>query len=161
MMKKWFMIICVSITSLVLLAGCQVEQKEFKVDEFKTQAESYRTASQEFMQKLIAIKYDKENESKIKEQTEYKKLSDTLKYFENIKDTSAPSEFQGDVKTMKEKAKAMQVYFDSMVKVYIEAKGDQSTFVKSLSEIVRKEENKTTVRDFTSAMVKIAPIQQA
>lgn len=153
------MILCVTVTSLVLLAGCGVEQKDFKADEFKTQAESYKTASQEFMQKMIGMKYDKENENKVKEQAEYKKLADTLKYFESVKDASAPSELQGHVKTMKEKAKAMQGYFDSMVKAYVDAKGDQTTFVKALSEIVRKEENKTLVRDFTSAMVKITTQQ--
>lgn len=155
MMKKWFMILCMTVTSLALLAGCGTEQKDFKIDEFKTQAESYKTASQELMQKLIAMKYDKAEENKIKEQEEYKKLSSTLKYFESIKDTSAPSELQENVKTMKEKAKTMQTYFDSMVKAYVEAKGDQTTFVKALSEIVRKDENKTVVRDFTNAMSKI------
>lgn len=160
-MKKWLTIVCAVLTSLIVLTGCGAEQKDYKVEEFKTQAETYKNASQEVMQKMIAVKYETDSEDKVKNQEEYKKLAASLKYFANLKEATAPNEIQNDVKIVKEKANAMQAYFDSMIKSYVDAKGEQSPFIKSLSEIVRKSENKTLVQEFSNALVNITTPKSA
>lgn len=152
-MKKRFMALCLSIVALATISGCGMFQKDYKVEEFTAQTESYKKGTQDLMQKLVAMQYEHDAENKVKEKDEYKKISEALKYFESLKESSAPANVQEHVKKLKEKSKLMVVYYDSIVKSYIDAKGDQTTLIKSLSEIIRKDENKALVADFTAEMV--------
>ncbi|MGL4662738.1 MAG: hypothetical protein ACRCV7_03515 [Culicoidibacterales bacterium] len=156
-MKKRLMALCMSIVALATVTGCGVAQKDYKAEEFASQTESYKKGSQELMQKLVAMKYEHDSENKIKEKDEYKKIAEALKYFENLKESSAPGDIQEHVKKLKEKSKTMLAYYDSMVKSYVDAKGDQTAFIKALSEIIRKDENKLLVKEFVSEMVDSTP----
>lgn len=151
-MKKWIKILCMNMIALIALSGCGMMSKDFKADEFKSEKETYQKASQDLIQHFIAVQYGSDGENKVKEKEAYKQLSESLSYFEHLKLESAPSEIQPDLKIVKEKVKAVETYYEQLVSRYAEAKGDQVTVVRLLSEVIEKSENKTLMKEFATAL---------
>lgn len=154
-MKKWLTILFGSVLTLVALTGCGMVQKEFKSDEFYTQSEVYKNSAQALLTKMVSVKYESDSENKIKDTDEYKKLMESLTYFESLNESTASSELQENTKVVKAKAKDVKTYHDTMIKEYIGAKGDQTEVTRVISEMVTKDENKTLMKDFLFAIYNI------
>lgn len=153
-MKKIIKNFIIAIGVLLTMAGCanSNNNNNFSIDQFVSNAKTYQHESGTLIGNLTSGKYDRTSADKIKESDEYKKLSESLKYFAEIDENKTDGNIKNDVQTVKSKANDVKKYYDNMINEYVNNKEEPA---RTISEFVRKPEYVTLTGDFIMAMGRV------